>query len=134
VFGGGIAPQIALDGQHVVYSQGAPGGGPEALHMLTIQSDALGDNALDTQTPPVGWGWSPDSLVYACTVVPDRAVGKGYATGPGVESPYVFVDNLTAVRALRWIDSSHLVFIGQISGGGWAFTGSNQALSRQRSK
>ena len=120
VFGGSIAPQIAPDGHQVVYSQADPAGGPEILHMLTIQSDALGDNVFDHQTGAVGWGWSPDSQVYAFTVVPNGGAGKGYAAGPGVESPHIFADNLTAVRALRWVNGNTLVFQGQISGGEWA--------------
>ena len=120
VFGGSITPQIAPDGRQVVYSQADPAGGPEVLHMLTFQSDAMGDNVFDHQTGAVGWGWSPDSQVYAYTVVPNGGAGKGYVTGPGVESPHVFADHLTAVRALRWVNGKTLVFLGKIGGGEWA--------------
>ena len=120
VFGGRIAPQIAPNGQSVVFSRGDTSGGPDVLHMLTIQSGAAADNAFDTQAGPVGWGWSPDSQVYAYTVVPSGGAGKGYATGPGVEKPHAFADHLTAVNDLRWVNGNTVVFLGQISGGGWA--------------
>jgi WD40-like Beta Propeller Repeat len=120
VFGGSIPPQIAPDGAHVVYTQVDPAGGPEALHMLTIQSNPMGDNAFDSQTGPGGWGWSPDSQVYAYTVVPGSGGGKAYATGPGVESPHTFADSLTALKDLRWVNGNTVVFLGQIGGSAWS--------------
>jgi hypothetical protein len=60
VFGGSIPPQIAPDGGHVVYAQANPSGGEEALHMLTLKSDALDDNTFDHKSAG-GWGWAPDS-------------------------------------------------------------------------
>jgi len=119
VFGGSIPPQIAPDGAHVVYTQVNPAGGPEALHMLTIQSDALGDNAFDSQSSVGGWGWSPDSQVYVYDDVPGSGGGHLYATGPGVETPHVFVDNLSGLKDLRWVNGNTVVFLGKIGEGAW---------------
>ena len=120
VFGGGIQMQIAPDGAHAAFSRGDPAGGPESLHMLAIQSDALGDEVFDTQSGAVGWGWSPDSDVYVYSVVPTTdGGGKAYATGPGVESPHAFAEDLTALRDLHWVDGNTVVFLAQIGGGPW---------------
>jgi len=120
VFGGSIQPQIAPDGAHVVYAVADPAGGAESLHMLTLQSGALGDNAFDTQASPGGWGWSPDSQVYVYDDVPGGGGGKAYATGPGVEAPHVLADNLTALKDLRWVNGNSVVFLGQIGGSAWS--------------
>ncbi len=120
VFGGGIQSQIAPDGAHAVFSRGDSSGGPEALHLLTLQAGAPGDNVFATQTGAVGWGWSPDAAVYAYTVVPSGGAGKGYATGPGAEAPHVFADDLTALKDLRWVNGNTVVFLGQIGGSAWS--------------
>jgi hypothetical protein len=61
VFGSFAPPEIAPDGAHVVYAKLASSGPtPVALHMLTIQSDAIGDNTFDHQeSAGGGWGWGP---------------------------------------------------------------------------
>ena len=120
VFGGNVPPQIAPDGAHVVYAVADPAGGAESLHMLTLQPGALADNAFDTQASPGGWGWSPDSQVYAYDDVPGSGGGKLYATGPGVETPHVFADNLSALKDLRWVNGNTVVFLGQIGGSAWS--------------
>ena len=120
VFGGGIQSQIAPDGAHVVFSRGDGSAGPEALHLLTLAAGAPTDTVFATQTGAAGWGWSPDSAVYAYTVVPSSGAGKGYATGPGVEAPHVFANDLTTLKDLRWVNGNTVVFLGQIGGSAWS--------------
>src|SRR5262249_3620433 len=104
VFGGSIQVQLAPNGAHASYSQGDPGGGPESLHMLTIQSDSLGNDVFATQSGPRGWGWGTDSDVYVFS-----AGGKAYATGPGVESPHAFAEDLSALRDVQWVNGNTVV-------------------------
>ncbi len=119
VFGGHIHAQIAPDGAHAVYSRNGASDGPQELHLLTIQSGAMGNTVFDSQVSPTGWGWSPDSSVYAYSVVPSAGGGKAYATGPGVEAPHAFAQDLTNLKDLHWVNGNTVVFLGQISGGPW---------------
>jgi hypothetical protein len=116
---GGLQPQIAPSGGYAVYSRNDPAGGPDMLHMLTIGPGTPEDTVFDTQPSPAGWGWSPDSAVYAYSVVPSGGGGKAYATAPGVESPHAFAADLTGLKDLRWLNGSRVVFLGQSSGGPW---------------
>ena len=119
VFGGNIQMQLAPDGAHAVYSRHGAADGPQELHLLTIQSGALGNTVFDTQVSPIGWGWSPDASVYVYSVVPSAGGGKAYATGPGVEAPHAFAQDLTAVKDLHWVNGNTVVFLGQVSGSPW---------------
>ena len=80
VFGGAIAPQIAPDGQHLVYSAGQSDGSGDVLHMLALLGDAVGDNSFDSQMGPIGLGWSPDSQNYVYAVTPPGGI-NGYIIG-----------------------------------------------------
>src|SRR5262249_24356394 len=91
-----------------------------ALHMLTIQSDAMGDDVFDTQTSVNGWGWGTDSQVYAYDVLPGSGGGQLYATGPGVEMPHAFADPLTGFSGLSWLNRNTVVYLAQLDGGEWA--------------
>jgi hypothetical protein len=132
VFGGRVGPQIAPNGQYVAFSRGNSGGGPDVLHMLTIQSGVVGDNSFDTQTGPVGWGWSPDSTHYAYSAIPDAAAGKGFVTSTAAGSVQPLIANLTGIHALQWLDGANVVFIAQIGNGGWSLF--RQALGAQPQK
>jgi hypothetical protein len=124
VFGSPITPQIAPDGTHVVYATVDPSDQsnptPLAMHLLTIQSGALGDNVFDRQASAGGWGWSADSQVYVYDDVPGNGGGKIFATGPGVESPHVFADHIAGLAWLRWLTGPQLVFLAQMDGDDWA--------------
>ena len=52
---GGLQPQIAPDGAHLVFSRNDPSG-PDVLHMLTLQPDALGDAVFDSAERGRGLG------------------------------------------------------------------------------
>ena len=80
VFGGAIAPQIAPDGQHLVYSAGRGDSSGDVLHMLALLGDAVGDNSFDSQMGPIGLGWSPDLQNYAYAVTPPGGI-NGYIIG-----------------------------------------------------
>ena len=119
VFGGAISPQIAPDGQHLVYSAGQTDGSGDVLHMLALLGDAVGDNSFDSQMGPIGLGWSPDSQNYVYAVAPPGGI-NGYIIGLTDPSAQVLIPNLQAIRSLRWLDATHLVFIGSVGAHRWS--------------
>ena len=119
VFGGSIRPQIAPDGQHLVYSAGKPDNTGDILHMLTLLGDAVGDNSFDTQVQPIGWGWAPDSQHYIYTISPPNGAAA-LLMGLTDPSPQVLISNLDAIRDMRWLDGSSFIFIGKVGGSDWS--------------
>jgi Tol biopolymer transport system component len=117
VFGGSISPQIAPDGQHLVYSVGQADGSGDILHMLTLVPTT--DNLFDLRTGPIGLGWSPDSQHYVYAVIPPGGA-NGFIIGTSDATGNVLISDLNAIRSLRWLDGSNLIFIGQVGADGWS--------------
>jgi hypothetical protein len=119
VFGGAInPPHFAPNGQFAVYSQGLADGSGDVMHTLQFLAvGGFGDTAVGPEQGRQGWGWSPDSALFAYSLFPDGVTGQLFTTGTTVDSVTPLAAGLTALRDLEWEDGNSLVFLGIIGGG-----------------
>ncbi len=111
--GDSLSPEVSPDGQYVIYEQAAS----DTVHRLYLaRSDGSNVAVIDGRPLVQGWGWSPESQRYLCTIVNETgAEGEGLILGVegGVE---VFVSGLNAVRWVRWRDPQSVLLHAQIKG------------------
>jgi hypothetical protein len=119
VFGGAInPPQFSDNGQSAVYSQGMADGSGDVMHTLHfLPEGGFGDVAVGPDQGRQGWGWSPDSALFAYTLFPDGVNGQLFAASTTVEAVTPLAGGLTALRDLEWEHDNTVVFLAIIGGG-----------------
>lgn len=122
VFGGSLnPPRFSPNGLYAAYSLGQADGSGEVLHLIEVKPDGtVGDVPFEPRQGLQGWGWSPDSRSFAYTVIPGIEAGQGFAGGFDPAVSQAFAAGLTALRSLEWLDTTTLVFLGQLNNGDWS--------------
>jgi hypothetical protein len=66
-------------------------------------------------------GLGPDSQHYVYDALPPNgAAGRIYIVDTAAAAPQVLADNLAGTGRSLWVDGTHLVYMAQFNGGGWA--------------
>lgn len=110
VFGGQPGPDLAPDGQRVVFGRVPdPNVGMTDLHL--INTDGSNDHVVTSRPSITGLGWSPDSSRYAYSLAPN---GGGFVvSAQGAVQPFASGGE---IYRLRWLDGESFYFFGTVNG------------------